>query len=318
MQQPLTMRPWVALLGALAATVVAMINSDGLGASAPVPPNPLGWDVNFTAYGPADGNTVSRWPTGFTKGGNAFVGAAFDGANVWLVPSNADRIPRDCRPPYRGSRVEYDHLWQGSETKSRLPRRKKRRWRSARGTINATAGTENTSRQPGCQPECRGASTDHRRLLARPGSWDVAHGQVAPTHHTPRQSSTDVTHVALQAEGRHARTPGTQRDGEQLLRCGDVHPNPGPGPPPKAPRRELDSGKREPTALLAGSDAPTAPPGSQEEGPPAVSVAPADTHPPQHAPPPLRLAATEDEDNVASACKGRAGTPPTPPSARCD
>ena len=67
----------------------------------------------------------------------------------------------------------------------------------------------------------------------------MAHGQVAPTHHTPRQSSTDVTHVALQAEGRHARTPGTQRDGEQLLRCGDVHPNPGPGPPPKAPRREL-------------------------------------------------------------------------------
>ena len=86
------MRLSVALLGALAATSVAMINSDGLGASAPVPPNPLGWDVNLTVYGPADGNTVSRWPTGFTKGNHAFVGAAFDGANVWLVPSWADRI----------------------------------------------------------------------------------------------------------------------------------------------------------------------------------------------------------------------------------
>ena len=86
------MRLWAALLGALGAVSAAMINSDGLGASAPVPPNPLDWEVNITAYGPADGNTVSQWPTGFTKGQKAFLGAAFDGTAVWFVPHDADRL----------------------------------------------------------------------------------------------------------------------------------------------------------------------------------------------------------------------------------
>ena len=85
------MRPWVALLGALAATSVAMINSDGLGASARVPPNPLGWKVNITAFGPAN-DTLSQWPAGFAKGLGAFYGAVFDGANVCLKPQDADRI----------------------------------------------------------------------------------------------------------------------------------------------------------------------------------------------------------------------------------
>ena len=62
------MRLWAALLGALGAVSAAMINSDGLGASAPVPPNPLDWEVNITAYGPADGNTVSQWPTASRRG----------------------------------------------------------------------------------------------------------------------------------------------------------------------------------------------------------------------------------------------------------
>eukprot|EP00759_Apiculatamorpha_spiralis_P036082 PhF_6_TR36470/c1_g5_i3/m.53523 len=38
--------------------------------------------------------SFNTWPVGFVKDVNAFVGGAFDGTSLWLVPSYEDRVVR--------------------------------------------------------------------------------------------------------------------------------------------------------------------------------------------------------------------------------
>ena len=65
--------------------VAALIyNGDGFGFSGIMSGTPLGDDVSMTGYG--------AWPSGFSKGSDAFIGGVFDGQNIWMVPGNADRI----------------------------------------------------------------------------------------------------------------------------------------------------------------------------------------------------------------------------------
>jgi len=77
--------------GSAFAQTKLVFNSDGMGHSAPVAANPLPDAIKLTGYGTE--NDATQWPTGFTKGNDAFSGGVYDGnGNVWMIPNSADRV----------------------------------------------------------------------------------------------------------------------------------------------------------------------------------------------------------------------------------